>query len=76
VTGSFNEWSLDDKCRLKEVGGRWEVEIPLKPGFYEYQFIVDGIWKEDPENPRKQKNSFGDSNSIVEVKLASVIDDD
>ncbi len=70
VTGSFNEWSLDDKCRLRRnsSNGRWEVELPLKPGIYEYQFIVDGIWREDPENPRKQKNPFGDSNSIIEVK--------
>ncbi len=67
VTGSFNDWSLDDSCRLQEVDGQWEVQIPLKPGFYKYQFIVDGVWKEDPSNPRRERNSFGDINSLIEV---------
>ncbi len=68
VTGSFNDWALDDTCRLQEKDGRWEVDIPLKPGLYKYQFIVDGIWREDPINPRKERNSFGDVNSLIEVK--------
>lgn len=67
VTGSFNDWSLDDQCRLKEVDGRWEAAIPLRPGTYKYQFIVDGVWKEDPTNPNKERNSFGDINSLIEV---------
>ncbi|MCA9409517.1 MAG: AAA family ATPase [Candidatus Omnitrophica bacterium] len=69
VTGSFNDWSLDDNCRLKNKGdGNWETEIDLKPGVYKYQFIVDGVWKEDPKNPQKERNSFGDINSLIEVK--------
>ena len=67
VTGSFNDWSLDDGCRLKETGGQWEVHIPLRAGFYKYQFIVDGVWKEDSNNPRRERNSFGDINSLIEV---------
>jgi len=50
------------------VDGQWCVDIPLKAGFYKYQFIVDGVWKEDPDNPRRERNSFGDINSLVEVK--------
>lgn len=68
VTGSFNDWSLDDTCRMREQDGIWEAEIPLKPGLYKYQFIVDGVWKEDPRNNRKERNSFGDINSLIEVK--------
>ncbi len=67
VTGSFNDWSLDDSCRLKKVDDQWETEIPLNPGTYKYQFIVDGVWMEDPENPKKERNSFGDVNSLIEV---------
>ncbi len=67
VTGSFNDWSLDDQCRLKQVNEQWEAVIPLKPGVYKYQFIVDGVWKEDPGNPNKERNSFGDINSLIEV---------
>ena len=67
VTGSFNDWSLNDTCRLSQSNGKWVVEIPLKPGVYEYQFIVDGVWKEDPTNCRKERNPYGDDNSLIEV---------
>ncbi len=71
VTGSFNDWSLDDTCRLSEINeeGQWQVRVPLKPGLYKYQFIVDGVWRPDPANPRKERNSFGDINSLIEVNL-------
>ncbi len=68
VTGSFNDWSLDESCRMKNEGGRWSVALPLKSGVYKYQFIVDGKWQEDPSNPMKERNSFGDINSLIEVR--------
>ena len=71
VTGSFNDWSLDESCRLKNIDGRWETEVPLSAGLYKYQFIVDGVWREDPKNPLKERNSFGDINSLIEVKPVS-----
>ena len=73
VTGSFNDWSLNDTCRLNSVNGNWFVDIPLKPGVYEYQFIVDGVWKEDPANCRKERNPYGDDNSLIEVTADQAI---
>lgn len=67
VTGSFNDWSLDEKCRMRLEAGRWSVDVNLRPGVHKYQFIVDGRWREDPANPRQERNSFGDINSLVEV---------
>jgi chromosome partitioning protein len=67
VTGSFNDWSLDESCRMRSENGRWTVQVSLKPGIYKYQFIVDGRWREDPLNPRQERNSFGDINSLIEV---------
>ena len=67
VTGSFNDWSLDENCRMQAKDGRWDVTVPLKTGVYKYQFIVDGRWREDPVNPRQERNSFGDINSLIEV---------
>ncbi len=70
VTGSFNDWSLDESCRMRlEAEGRWTVHVPLRPGTHKYQFIVDGRWREDPSNPRQERNSFGDINSLIEVKM-------
>ena len=70
VTGSFNDWSLDENCRMRLEGDRWTVCLPLQPGTYKYQFIVDGRWREDPSNPRQERNSFGDINSLLEVANA------
>ena len=68
VTGSFNDWSLDENCRLSNKEGVWTLELNLKPGVYRYQFIVDGKWQEDPANTNTERNSFGDINSVIEVK--------
>jgi chromosome partitioning protein len=68
VTGSFNDWSLDEKFRMKNEEGVWSLKLSLKPGTYKYQFIVDGKWQEDPENANTERNSFGDINSLIEVK--------
>jgi hypothetical protein len=68
VTGSFNDWSLDEKCRMSHANGIWNLNVSLKPGVYKYQFIVDGKWQEDPENKNIERNSFGDINSLIEVK--------
>lgn len=67
VTGSFNDWSLDEKYRMAIQDGVWTVEVPLKSGNYRYQFIVDGRWREDPVNLSQERNSFGDINSLIEV---------
>ncbi len=48
--------------------GNWTVDVPLKSGHYRYQFIVDGRWREDPQNPNQERNSFGDVNSLIEVE--------
>ncbi len=69
VTGSFNDWSLNEQYRMNDENGFWKLQLPLKPGIYKYQFIVDGRWLEDPSNPNRERNSFGDINSIVEVPL-------
>ena len=68
VTGSFNDWSLDENCRMVQEGGAWNLKLPLKAGVYKYQFIVDGKWQEDPTNTKTERNSFGDINSLIEVK--------
>ncbi len=68
VTGSFNDWSLDENCRMSNREGVWSLKVNLKPGTYKYQFIVDGKWQEDPANTSIERNSFGDINSLIEVK--------
>ncbi len=67
VAGSFNDWSLDESCRMQKEGGRWTLRLPLEAGMYEYQFVIDGRWQIDPENERRVSNGLGDMNSVLEV---------
>jgi len=69
LAGDFNNWYIDESCRMQRVDGRWQTEVKLKPGVYQYRFIVDGKWQNDPQNTRKIENIFGDSNSVIEVKI-------
>ncbi|MCK5513965.1 MAG: glycogen-binding domain-containing protein [Deltaproteobacteria bacterium] len=45
----------------------WKGIIPLKPGKYQYKFIVDGEWRIDPYNTEVTTSDIGVNNSTVEV---------
>lgn len=67
VAGSFNQWHATAK-RLHAIGhGEWTTELALKPGSYEYCFVVDGRWIPDPKASGRVANPYGGSNSILVV---------
>jgi Glycogen recognition site of AMP-activated protein kinase len=68
VAGDFNSWNATGVSLLKKEDGTWIVSVPLEPGTYEYKFIVDDQWVEDPDNPEKKVDPFGGSNSLLVVK--------
>lgn len=68
IVGDFNNWKANDANRLTRDGdGYWVKRVALRPGTYHYKFVIDGKWKEDPENPIKEKNNFGGYNSLIEI---------
>jgi 1,4-alpha-glucan branching enzyme len=68
LSGSFNDWSYEDKPLKKEVNGVWKTLVMLAPGTYEYRFVVDGQWRDDPECPLRVQNPFGSQNCVVRVE--------
>ncbi len=69
VVGEFNNWTPNQEARLEPKGqGLFETRIDLEPGIYQYRFIVDGRWVEDPDNPRTAPAPFGGVNSVLEVR--------
>lgn len=70
VVGDFNNWSTNADLMYDHEGkGLWSITLPLKPGRYEYKFLVDGEkWMPDLGNSKRVKDGFGAFNSIVEVK--------
>ncbi|HXC25282.1 MAG TPA: isoamylase early set domain-containing protein [Gemmatimonadaceae bacterium] len=68
IVGSFNGWNTS-VTPLRSLGrGRWATEVPLSPGRYTYQFVINGRqWVPDPGAPRDADSDFGTSNSVVTV---------
>lgn len=67
IAGDFNGWLVDKDKMAKGKDGIWRKKIRLVHGRYEYQFVVDGNWWTDPENPNRTWNEFGSQNSVKEV---------
>lgn len=67
VAGAFNCWDVKALKMKKDKQGRWSSKISLKPGRYEYLFMVDGQWLRDPAAKETIQNPFGSVNSVLKV---------
>ena len=47
--------------------GIWKKTMMLPEGSYEYKFIVDGVWLNDPMNEETCINEFGSVNNKVKI---------
>ena len=63
VAGDFNGWK--PAAMRKQTDGSFALTVTLRPGSYEYKFIVDGNWIEDPENSTWALNPYGTINSVA-----------
>ena len=68
LSGTFNRWD-ENVFRMNKTPDGWELTLQLKPGDYEYKFIVDGNWMEDPNNPAKKTNEYNGYNSLISIKV-------
>jgi len=68
VAGSFNNWDTNSLLAKKDSKGNWTAKVSLTPGRYEYKFVVDGAWIEDPNCKLRVPNPLGSNNSVLEVK--------
>lgn len=52
LAGDFNNWDKESIQMAKMEGGKWETRLQLKPGRYEYKFVMDGDWDKANKDPR------------------------
>ena len=70
LVGEFNNWNpRADRMTRTKNGFRRTMQLP--PGEYQYKFLVDGQWHNDPSASRQVPNAFGTTNSVVRVSDAS-----
>lgn len=70
VAGDFNGWN-PARTRLERTGdGMWSATIPLKPGRYQYMFVIDGKqWIADPLAAEEATDGFGAQNAVLDVGI-------
>jgi anti-sigma factor RsiW len=69
VAGDFNGWNPARTALEQISSGAWTVTLPLKPGRYEYMFVVDGQqWIGDPFAAEQNDDGFGSRNAVLEVR--------
>ena len=67
VAGTFNEWNPARAPLQRKADGAWEIALSLAPGEYEYRFVADDQWVDDPLAHRHVQNSFGGVNAVLQV---------
>ena len=64
LVGNFNNWDTNANPIKKDKKGVWKTTHSLKPGRYEYRFLVDGNWENDPSCCDCAPNEFGSENCV------------
>jgi len=67
VAGSFNDWKLTMPM-VSSANGQWSKDLSLSPGRYEYRFVVNGDWVDDPAAESVVPNEHGGVNAVLIVK--------
>jgi 1,4-alpha-glucan branching enzyme len=69
LAGNFNSWDTSShplsQVKTSNGNGMWKRTVRLKPGVYEYRFIVDGIWHDDEGSVDGWTNEFGTFNCVI-----------
>lgn len=69
VAGNFNGWRPEASPLQQTKSGEWSITLRLKSGRYEYRFVMDGAWTDDPQAIQRTPNPHGGLNSVLEVRL-------
>jgi hypothetical protein len=68
VAGDFNGWNPGQTKLERSEGGMWTTTIALKPGRYQYMFVIDGKqWIADPLAAEGMGDGFGAQNAVLDV---------
>eukprot|EP00388_Colpodella_angusta_P000708 GDKJ01002513.1.p1 GENE.GDKJ01002513.1~~GDKJ01002513.1.p1 ORF type:complete len:326 (-),score=49.40 GDKJ01002513.1:117-1094(-) len=66
ITGSFNDWSIENKIKLVRSTNEFSVVHELPRGIHQFKFIVDDNWKYAPEQAT-QCDANGNINNIINI---------
>jgi len=67
LMGDFNDWNPKRHPMKTDGNGVWNKTVIIPPGKYEYKFLIDGDWREDPRNDQTCPNCFGTQNNLLNL---------
>ncbi|XP_010249337.1 PREDICTED: sucrose nonfermenting 4-like protein isoform X2 [Nelumbo nucifera] len=68
LTGSFTRWTEHIRMTLMENSGTvFQAIWDLTPGYHQYKFLVDGVWRFNEQEPCVT-DEYGAVNNIIFVK--------
>jgi 1,4-alpha-glucan branching enzyme len=69
VVGDFNNWNIEEGSLSKLKNGTFKATYDLvKDAIYEFKYVIDGIYVNDPEADSYKWNDFaGSENSVLVV---------
>ena len=74
IAATFNDWSPQATPMKRNASGEWSANLELAPGGYEYRFVIDSQWANEPECanhescPHCVPNPFGTKNQKLQVE--------
>ena len=66
VAGTWNNWKPQNLIYNQE-DDTWMLSLSLKPGTYQYKYIIDGDWIHDPSK-RWIEDDTGNVNNVIVVE--------
>jgi len=68
LAGDFTDWEQSPAPMRRLKSGAWKKSVYLPIGAYQYRFVIDGEWKNDPDCQLREPNPFGGENDVCVVE--------
>ena len=67
LAGDFNAWNPTKNRMVRSKDGSFRATMKLPAGTYQYKFVADGVWVNDPDVSECIPNPYGSCNSVARV---------
>jgi 1,4-alpha-glucan branching enzyme len=67
LVGDFNRWDEHSHPMRKMADEKFELALDLPPGQYQFKYLADGIYWNDPDADDYVDNYWGSEDSVIRI---------
>lgn len=67
LVGDFNCWDEHSHRMKQDNKDQLQLDLDIPPGKYNFKYLVDGVWWNDPDADDYAQNSWGSEDSVIKV---------